>query len=350
MGQTDPSAAVLRNLEAQAAICDALGSPFSAKVCRALAEGLDHSTATGRRALGWPGNATADALALRLLGALHGLVLRGADEGLVAVYPPREVADSRLRDAITTAIRQHDEGLCRALDSVPQTNEVARSAMLLPGFLSIARETGVPLEIAEIGASAGLNLNFDRFHYRYGTAQWGSSASPVRLAPELRGNVPPLDGALTVSARSGCDIAPVDLSNDAARLRLRSFIWADQATRLQRLDAATGLAVAAPVTLVQADAADFLLQKLAARSEGSVFVMFHSAVWDYMPHPTRDAIEVAIRQAGTVATERSPLAWLSVEPLAAGAPHAVLRLTIWPRGETRQLAACDHHGRWIEWL
>src|SRR6478736_5081079 len=109
MGQTAPFYAVLRNLEAQAAICDALGSPFSAKVCRALAEGLDHSTATGRRALGWPGNATADALALRLLGALHGLVLRGADEGLVAVYPPREVADSRLREAVTTAIRQHDE-------------------------------------------------------------------------------------------------------------------------------------------------------------------------------------------------------------------------------------------------
>ena len=350
MDQTDPSAAVLRNLEAQAAICDALGSPFSAKVCRALAEGLDRSTATGRRALGWPGNATADALALRLLGALHALVLSGADDGLAAVYPPRQVGDSRLRDSLTDAIRRHDERLCRALDSVPQTNEVARSAMLLPGFLAIARETGLPLEIAEIGASAGLNLNFDRCHYRYGAAEWGDPASPVRLAPELRGKVPPLDGALTVSARSGCDIAPVDLSNKAARLRLRCFIWADQTARLQRLDAAIGLALAAPVTLVQADAADFVRQKLAARSEGSVFVVFHSAMWDYMPHPTRDAIKAAIREAGAVATERSPLAWLSVEPLAAGAPHAVLRLTIWPGGETRQLAACDHHGRWIEWL
>src|SRR6188768_2606982 len=90
MDPTDPSAAVLRNLEAQAATCDALGSPFSANVCRALAEGLDRSTATGRRALGWPGNATADALALRLLGALHALVLSGADDGLAAVYPPRQ--------------------------------------------------------------------------------------------------------------------------------------------------------------------------------------------------------------------------------------------------------------------
>ena len=36
--------------------------------------------------------------------------------------------------------------------------------------------------------------------------------------------------------------------------------------------------------------------------------------------------------------------------LQGGGGDAVLRLTIWPGGETRQLAACDHHGRWIEWL
>src|SRR5262245_27896057 len=157
MDQGDPSAAVT-NLEAQAAICDALGSPFSAKVCLALAELLDRSTATGRRALDWPGNATADALALRLLGGLHSLVLSGADDGLAAVYPPQQIDGTRLRDAIAGAMRRHDERLCGALDSAPQTNEVARSAMLLPGFLAIARETSLPLEIVEIGTSAGLNL------------------------------------------------------------------------------------------------------------------------------------------------------------------------------------------------
>jgi hypothetical protein len=205
------------------------------------------------------------------------------------------------------------------------------------------------LDIVEIGTSAGLNLNFDRFHYRYGASEWGDPASPVRLSPELRGKLPPLDGTLAVSARSGCDIAPVDLSSKAARLRLRCFIWADQTARLRRLDAAIGLALAAPVNLVQADAATFVRQKLAERSDAAAFVMFHSAMWDYMPHSKQDAIEAAIRDAGAVATRRSPLAWLSVEPLAAGAPHAVLRLTIWPGGETRQLADCDYHGRWIDW-
>jgi hypothetical protein len=104
------------------------------------------------------------------------------------------------------------------------------------------------------------------------------------------------------------------------------------------------------VTLERADAADFVRRRLAARPEGSALVVFHSAMWDYMPQSTRDAVKTAMREAGAIATERSPLAWLSSEPLAAGAPHAMLRLTIWPGGETRHLANCDHHGRWIEWL
>ena len=39
-----------------------------------------------------------------------------------------------------------------------------------------------------------------------------------------------------------------------------------------------------------------------------------------------------------------------MEPLDTRDPHATLSLTLWPGGETRHLAKCDYHGRWIEWL
>ena len=71
------------------------------------------------------------------------------------------------------AIARHDAALGRALDSAPQTNEIARSAMLLPGFLQVARETGLPLDICEIGSSGGLNLLFDRFSYDFDGTQMG---------------------------------------------------------------------------------------------------------------------------------------------------------------------------------
>ena len=341
--------AIRDHFETQAKACDGLGSPFTARLCRTLAGLLDENTRTGRRLLEWPGNPRDDALALRLCGGLHALVLSGSDGRLAAIYPPQQVDDETMRLVLKEAIERNDEALFTALDNAPQTNEIARSGMLLPGFLAIARETGLPFALHEIGSSAALNLQFDRFFYRCGEAEWGDAASPVRLAPELRGKLPPLEGKVTVASRRGCDVAPVDIGKTADRLRLRSYIWADQSLRLERLDAAIDLAASTAFTLEKADAADFVRVKLETRQAGSVFVLFHSIMWQYMPQSTRNAITEALEEAGKEASGDAPIAWLRMEPLSTSDPYATLSLTLWPGGETRHLAKCDYHGRWIEW-
>lgn len=342
-------AAIRAHFESQATACDDLGSPFTARLCRLLARILDRSTVTGMAALEWQGNPRADALALRLCGGLHGLVLSGADEDLAGVYPPAEPDDGRFSQTVEAAIRRNEEELVRALDNAPQTNEVGRSAMLLPGFLAIARRHDLPLAVGEIGASAGLNLNFDHFRYSYGASAWGDPASPVMLEPELRGAVPPLDGHLRIISRHGCDIAPIDLGDPARRLRLRSYVWPDQALRRQRQDAAIALALEHPVPLERADAADFVRARLAARPSGEVFVLFHTIMWQYMPRATKDAILAALDEAGARATADRPVARLRMEPRDPNDPFATLSLTTWPGGQTERLARCDYHGRWIEW-
>ncbi|WP_367717061.1 DUF2332 family protein [Nitratireductor sp. GISD-1A_MAKvit] len=130
------------HFEKQAQACDRMGSSFTARLCRLLPEILDRATATGARVLDWPGAPGEDALALRLCGGLHALVLAGKDAGLTDVYPPNAASPEALRKAVRAAIARHDERLCANLDSAPQTNEIGRAAMLLPGFLTIARETG----------------------------------------------------------------------------------------------------------------------------------------------------------------------------------------------------------------
>lgn len=335
---------------AQAKACDGLGSPFTAKLCRALAKALDANTRTGQAVLGWPGDARADGLSLRLCGALHALVLTGADERLTQLYPPNQTSEDEIAAVLPGAIARSDERIVAGLAGAPQTNEIARSAMLLPGFLTVARETGLPMDLCEIGASAGLNLLFDSFHYRYGDAEWGDPASPVRLAPEVRGRAVPLNGEINVRHRAGCDIAPVDFADAAARLRLRSFIWADQAARLARLDAALSLAEKVRPLLVKADAANFVENALASRQQGGAFVLYHSIMWQYLPRATKDAITATLERAGRQATANAPIARLRMEPRDPTNNWAVLSLTLWPDGETRRLAHCDYHGRWIEWV
>lgn len=334
----------------QADACDQLGSPFTARLCRVLASVLDSRTAVGRKILGWPGDPRADALALRLCGGLHALVLSDADAELARIYPPETADDRAIASVVPGALARNEADLLTILDSAPQTNEIARSGMLLPGFLAISRDSGLPLELAEIGASAGLNLLFDSFGYRYGEMGWGSAASPVQLAPETRGSAPPLSGDLRVAGRAGCDIAPIRISDPAQRLRLRSYVWADQALRLKRLDAAIGLAEQAPPMLVGQGAGEFVADRLAGRRPDAAFVLFHSIMWQYMPEAARTSIWGMLEAAGAAATRRSPLYWLRMEPLVAGDPFATLSLTSWPGRTTSALARCDYHGRWIEWL
>lgn len=350
MGLPEPLAA---HFEKQAQACEALGSPFTARLCRLLAALLDGGTATGRRVLAWEGDPRADALALRLAGGLHQLAIEGRDPALVSAYPPNESDDPALSEAVAAALRRHDDALGKALDSAPQTNEIARSGMLLPGFLTIARETGLPLALAEIGSSGGLNLLFDRFFYRYGDLSWGDPASPVRIEPEPRTTPPPLEGRLTIHSRQGCDIAPADVSTPEGRLRLRSYVWADQTARLERLDGAISLARCHPFALERADAAAFVQEKLATRPEGAAFVLFHSIMWQYLPRQTRDSVLSALDEAGAKATPDAPVAWLRMEPNDPKDGFATLGLTTWPgtahAGTARTLAKCDFHGRWIEW-
>jgi hypothetical protein len=276
-------------------------------------------------------------------------VLSEKDLELGAVYPPHEAEGSKMREAVAAAIARHDSFVAAFIDSPPQTNEIARSAMLLPGLLLVARETGLPLALSEIGASAGLNLNLDRFHYAYGEAEWGDPASPVLLSPEVRGMAPRLGGVLQVRSRAGCDRMPVDISDPAQRLRLRSYLWPDQPYRMERLEAAIAVAAANPFRLVGKDAADFVERELADRPGDSTFVLFHSIMWQYLPEATKAAITAALEAEGGRATKAAPLAHLRMEPIPGESGHAVLDLTSWPGENTRRLAKVDFHGRWIEW-
>ena len=333
----------------QADVCRRMGSPFTGDLLNLLKDQLDPDSPVGQAVFGWPGDPYPDALALRLAGALHGLALDGSAPDLTRAYPPARSRPEALWTTVETALEDHAARICAWLERPPQTNEVARSAMLLPGLLDIARHTGKPLCLLEIGASGGLNLQCDRFAVRYGDVAWGNAASPVRLAPEVRGTPPPLSGDLQVTARAGCDANPLNPGNAEDRLRLTAFTWPDQPDRLQRLAAALDIAANADMRIDRVDAADWVEARLAARPENCCTVLFHTVVWQYLPDDTQARIESALRSAGETADVASPLAWLRMEG-TGGRGFAQLEVTLWPGGERRHLANCDWHGRWIEWL
>jgi hypothetical protein len=330
----------------QALWCDRLGSPFTATLLRTLLRSSALPAVIGD----WPGDPTSDLLALRVAGALHALVLSRSAPALAEVYPPHETpAVEAFAALLERVLVDHQPFIETFLISPPQTNEVARAGVLLGGFLTAAKATGLPLRLLEIGASAGLNLLWDRFYYRLGAAAWGDAASPVRLAPAWDGNLPPLETPVSVVSRHGCDIAPVDVRDPAQALRLRAYVWADQTERLARLDAAMALARGVAILPERSNATDFLRRHLAAPQTGAATIIYQTIMWNYVADTDKAAIRETIHAAALLASSGAPLGWLRFD-LETKDTFPSLTLTLWPGGATTRLATGNPHGASVAWL
>src|ERR1700690_701625 len=149
----------------QAEFCTKMGSPFYGDLLVRAADDIDRGGAVARVLDGWTGNPIPDALVLRLMGAVHRLVLDGAVPGLARHYPSAGGTPQwpAAWDAFMHVVESRADGLRLALQRHVQTNEVRRSAALLGGFLTVARTQDLPLRLLEIGSSAGLNLCWDRY-------------------------------------------------------------------------------------------------------------------------------------------------------------------------------------------
>jgi len=335
----------------QAGWCERLGSPFTSRLMLGLGQQLDRTTMTGQRVLSWQGppDALGDAVALRLAGALHALVRRNVCAALTNLYPPNQLPDMEtLTKAALKAIRDWDVDIAQWLEHPPQTNEVARSAILYPGLMQIAGETGFPLSLYEIGCSAGLNLIPDRYLYRLGGIRVGQTDSSVVLAPDWSGPDPSGTGPDIVNRR-GCDRNVLDVTDAAHRERIISYVWPDQADRINRVSAALELARVDPPCIDQADAADWIEDVIKDdAAPGIARVIFHSIAYQYFPDQAQRRITARIESAGDRATADTPLAWLSFEQFEDQGPRLTLRL--WPNGGMRLLAKGDAHCRLIRWF
>lgn len=332
----------------QIAWCDGNGSPFTARVLEAAWADRERGGTLADLLPEWLGDAGADAVPLRLAGALHALALSGRDAQLAALYPPRQEPGD-LAPAIANAMANHRDVVTAYLAVAPQTNEIGRSAVLLPGFAAVAQITGLPLATFEIGASAGLNQLWHHYRYLLGDVAWGDRSSEVLICTEWQGALPALPAHIEVASHAACDVSPIDLQSEGAALRLMSYVWPDQRERLDRLRAAIALAQRLRIRVEAADALTWAQDALATQRPGCATVLYHSVMWQYLPEPTRNGLRGLIEATGSHATRAAPLAWLAFEPPAADA-HMLLTLTLWPGGERRVLAEAHPHGKWVRWL
>jgi len=294
--------------------------------------------------------------------AIHHLLLQGAGQDFARFYPDitskPETGDPV--PGLRRFLADHADDLVKLYSTRnTQTNEVGRCAFLLPMFARVAARAGRPLAMIEAGASAGLNLLFDRYFYDYGAAgSVGDPASPVRLAPEIRGAVqPPVPQDFpAVASRVGIDLEPVNVNDDDAVAWLRACIWPEHAARVELFTNAVEIARGDPPKVVRGDFVSLLPEMLEGTSADSPVCVFHTAALAYLPRAERARFGELLDEAGR---ERE-IYWLAGE-----GPHILESLfpdagITGPEGgyalvtdraghRAHWVGEAGYHGRWLRW-
>lgn len=333
----------------QSGTCTRMGSPFMGRVLSILAEIWDADSVLGQKMTEYQGDIgpAGHSLPLRICGGLHALVLQGKDPALIAAYPPNEVGDAVLQDAIVNALKTHEVFLLDWTQNAPQTNEVRRSGALIAMAHVATARFDRPIVLSELGASGGLNLMWDHFVLDVSGHRVGPADAALALTPDWSGPIPPTAYPQIVD-RSGVDLNPLNLHDDADRLRLLSYLWADQPHRVELTRAATSVLTA---QVDQGDAIDWLEARLDTAPTGHMHLIQHTVAWQYFPANAQARGTALIEAAGTRATPDTPLAWMQMETDGdtTGAIGAALTLRLWPGDITLHLGRADFHGRWINW-
>ncbi len=228
-----------------------------------------------------------------------------ADPGAVEEDALREALGGR-RDRVWDALARRSV----------QTNETSRAiAWLWPAALAGASGGARPIAIADVGASAGLNLVADAL-----PPIWtDESGAPIEVARGVR----------TV-ARLGLDPAPLDVLHEEDARWLRACVWPGEAEREARLLAAIEAFRAArtrpdaPVLVpIAAPNVPSRLDLLSASDRGALVVATQTVVRDYLDPADRAEYERGMR--GWLATHPAGAAlWVELEATAEAAKEAAL--------------------------
>lgn len=254
--------------------------------------------------------------------------------------------------AVVEVVRREPEVVRAQLWRSTQTNEPGRSAVLQ----AVVRDLVAPGEtmaVIDVGASAGINLFFDRFPVRA-----RDDRDPLTLVCEDEGPVDRETPLPTVGARVGIDPNPLDLGDDDDRLWLKACLWPEERRRHERFDAIVARYRSWPAaTLLEGDALERLGDALALAGDDDLRVVVNTWSAFYFAERERRAYYDALRELGA----SSNVAWVSIESTLVAWPGLEESTDERRRGASQVVTSspgeapvrwgwCHPHGRWVERL
>lgn len=229
---------------------------------------------------------------VHLFASVHYLLLRDPSDPLASFFSTlteNPALPDQAFPEFARFCRQHRDELQHLLETrTVQTTYVERCRALMPPLALAADLVGEPLNLIEIGCSAGVLLTFDKYAYEIeGGGHVGPENAPITLPLRITGNAPLR--IPTIGSRTGIDLRTIDVRAEDERRWILALSFPELRAEQARLGIALDVIAATDIRTMEGNALDLLPLALAKTSDP--VCIFHSACVFYWDKDARNALE-----------------------------------------------------------
>lgn len=250
------------------------------------------------------------ALPSHLFSAVHYLLLGDPSDPLArwfATIDPNPLPPEGSYPELQRFCRLHRDELRDLLATrTVQTTYAERCRARLAPMCVVAREAGEPLNLIEVGCSAGVLLAFDRYGYRLNDQGVIGDPDALLLEGELRGG--PELFIPRIGSRTGIDLDTIDVRSQEERRWLLALCFPELRDEQTRLAAALDVVAGTGMRMLEGDALDCLPEAMALAPDP--LCVFHSACLFYWSPESRAKFDQQLREA----SEARPIWRIAIEP------------------------------------
>ncbi len=289
------------------------------------------------------------------LAAVHYLLLKNKEEQLAKYYP--SIQRKRIKefpfDLFKVFCLDSENEIRKIISTkIVQTNVISRCAYLMPIFSKLIADEGRPTTLIDIGTSAGLTLNFDKYEYWYNDQKVIGDSNVLVKSKIIESPIPKIFPITQPLQKVGIDQNLIDLTDEDETTWLKALVWPDQLGRSVALDEALKMRKSEEVNFVQADSvSDFEREILKVDSRENLIVYATHVLYQF-PQARKDEFYAMLDRVGQI----RDFYFLSVESIKSilvkyHSKETVIELTCYKKKQkaVRLLAETNGHGDWIRW-
>jgi hypothetical protein len=278
-------------LRASAHLFEGIGSPLYASLCERAANDDDLVSLVARAREG--------AAPMHLLSSVHYLLLRARSQDPLSRYfatlTPAPQAPTRAFPAFVRFCNEHREEILGLLATrTVQTTYAERCCTIMPLLSRVADQSGEPLNLIEIGCSAGVLLTFDKYAYQLEQGELlGSVDAPLTLPVRIVGGQQPR--IPRIGSRVGLDLHVIDVRSEDERCWMLALSFPEHRQQQAALATALGVVAQTPLRMIEGDA----LQSLPLLLDETMdpVCVYHSACLMYWPAQAKAALDERLLRA-----------------------------------------------------